>query len=538
MRVMTPEEMRETDGRAVRDFGISEEILMERAGMAVSRVCREWLGRTALRSGRRPVLAVAGGGHNGADSLVALRDLVSLGYSGEAFVVVEEANRQSPALLREIDRLRRMEVPVRFPSEGGGRHRISHAGLIIDGILGTGFRGELPEDLLRLVEAMNQSAASGIPVVSVDIPSGVDGRTGAVGRSAVRAATTVTFGAPKWGLLVDPGTRYAGEIRLSRIGFPSALLEGGSGSCLTIREAMGLLPRRYPEIHKGQAGHVLIAGGSFGKAGAPLLAARGALRAGAGLVTLLWDRDLSGYSNAFPEVMGRFFNPSNPDPGAIRGTFEGIDAMGCGPGLPDDEGTRILMETLLSGFPGPVVADAGTFSLFAGRPERVAELRGGKKLVLTPHPGELGRFLGVGTPEVLKEPLDMALSGARKANGVLLLKGARTLVVDAAGRHYVNLTGDPVMAGAGMGDVLTGMIAAFLGQGMEPFEAACLGAFIHGAAGERLGRGSSRGRLASELADEIPGLLSDWEPLSDPPPLPEEEPLTLWPVRPPAGGNR
>ncbi len=538
MRVMTPEEMNETDGKAVREFGISEEILMERAGMAVSRVCREWLGRTTLRSGRRPVLAVAGGGHNGADCLVALRDLVSLGYTGEALVVVQEASRQSTALLREIERLRRMEVPVRLSSDGGVRHRISHAGLIIDGILGTGFRGELPEDLLRLVEAMNQSAASGIPVISVDIPSGVDGRTGAVGRAAVRASTTVTLGAPKWGLLVDPGTRHAGEIRLSRIGFPFALLAEGSGSCLTIREAMALLPKRFPEIHKGQAGHVLIAGGSPGKTGAPLLAARGALRAGAGLVTLLWDRGLSSYASALPEVMGRFFDQSTPDPGEIRRAFEGIDAVGCGPGLPDEEGTRILMETLLSGFSGPLVADAGTFSLFAGHPERVAELRGGKKLVLTPHPGELGRFLGVGTREVLKDPLDLALSGARKANGVLLLKGARTLVVDPAGRRYVNLTGDPVMAGAGMGDVLTGMITTFLGQGMEPFEAACLATFIHGAAGERLGQMSSRGRLASELADVIPTLLSDWEQAAGMAALPEEDPLALWPVRPPGGRSR
>ncbi len=538
MKVVTPDEMRETDGRAVRDFGISEEILMERAGMAVSRVCREWLHRLPFRSGRRPVLAVAGGGHNGADSLVALRDLVSLGYPGEALVVVKEESRQSAALLREIDRLRRMDVPVRFPSDGGNRHRISHAALIIDGILGTGFRGDLPEDLVLLVEAMNQSAQAGVPVVSVDIPSGVDGRSGAVGRTAVRASATVTLGAPKWGLLVDPGTRYAGEIRLSRIGFPSALLSEGPGSCLSVREAIALLPKRFPEIHKGQAGHVLIAGGSPGKTGAPLLAARGALRAGAGLVTLLWDRELSGYASALPEVMGRFFHLSDPDPEEIRRAFEGIDAVGCGPGLPDEGWARILMETLLSEFSGPIVADAGTFSLFAARPERVAELRGGKKIVLTPHPGELGRFLGVETPAVLMNPLEMALDGARKANGVLLLKGARTIVADPAGRHYVNMTGDPVMAGAGMGDVLTGMIAAFLGQKMEPFEASCLAAFLHGAAGERLGRRSSRGRLASEMADELPALLSEWEQAVGAAPHPEEEPQTLWPVLPPGGGLR
>ena len=530
MRVMMPEEMRETDGRAVREFGISEEILMERAGMAVSEVCRKLLGKRAGRSGRRPVLAVAGGGHNGADSLVALRDLTSLGYPGEALVIEEDVSRHSAALRREIERLRIQGVPVRFPGEGGGRHRISHAGLIVDGILGTGFRGELSESLVPSVEAINQAASQGVPVVSVDIPSGVDGRTGKVGLTAVRASATVTFGAPKWGLLVDPGTRYAGEILLSRIGFPPALVEGGMSSCLTVREAVALLPPRLPEIHKGQAGHVLIAGGSPGKAGAVMLSARGSLRMGAGLVTVLWDRRLAFYASPLPEVMGRYFDPSSPGVDEIRRALEGIDAVGCGPGLPDDAGGQLLLETLLSNFPGPVAADAGTFSLFAGHPERVGELRAGRPLVLTPHPGELARFLGVEIRTVLENPLDMAREGARKAGGVLLLKGARTIVVDSGARSYVNVTGDRVMAGAGMGDVLTGMIATLLGQGVEPFQAACLSSFLHGAAGERLGQTASRGRLASELADVLPALLSDWETdiLQDG--TKEGSLETLWPV--------
>ncbi len=530
MRVMTPEEMRETDGRAVRDFRISEEILMERAGMAVSEVCRKIIGKSSLRPGRRPVLAVAGGGHNGADSLVCLRDRVALGFSGEALVTEEDPGRRSAALLREIERLQGLGVSVIFPGEGSLRHRLSHAGLIVDGILGTGFRGELPESLVRLVELMNQAASSGVPVVSVDIPSGVDGRTGAVGRTAVQATATVTFGAPKWGLLVDPGTRFAGTIFLSRIGIPPALLEGGTASCLTVREAVALLPRRFPQIHKGQAGHVLIAGGSPGKAGAVLLSARGSLRMGAGLATVLWDRRLSDYASSLPEVMGRFFDPSTPSSGDIRQAFEGIDAIGCGPGLPDDAGGQMLLETVLADFPGPVAADAGTFSILAGHPEEVAKLRKGKPLVMTPHPGELARFLGVETQRVLENPLELAREGARKAGGVVLLKGARTIVVDPAGHQYVNVTGDPVMAGAGMGDVLTGMIAALLAQKVEPFQAACLACFLHGAAGERLGQGASRGCLASELADTLPALISDLEREISIEEAEEGAITTLWPI--------
>jgi NAD(P)H-hydrate epimerase len=249
---------------------------------------------------------------------------------------------------------------------------------------------------------------------------------------------------------------------------------------------------------------------------------------GAGLATVLWDRRLSDYASSLPEVMGRFFDPSSPSSGEIRQSFEGIDAIGCGPGLPNDAGGQILLETVLSDFSGPVVADAGTFSILAGHPEQVIKFRKGKPLVMTPHPGELARFLGVETQRVLENPLELAREGARIAGGVLLLKGARTIVVDPAGLQYVNVTGDPVMAGPGMGDVLTGMIAALLAQKMEPFQAACLACFLHGAAGERLGQEASRGLLASELADSLPALISDLERERF---LEEEGALTtLWPI--------
>ncbi len=503
--------MREIDSRAVREFGLTEELLMERAGMAVSSVCLEILQRTTGSSGRR-ILAISGGGHNGADCLVALRDLIGRGYRGEAFVTEGDPSRRSAALLREIERLRLLGVEVRYAGDDHGlKHRLTHAALLIDGLLGTGFHGTLSESLAPVVGGINLAGDAGVPVVSVDIPSGVDGLTGQVGSLAVRATVTVTFGAPKWGLLVDPGTRYAGEIRVSRIGFPRLLLEGGQGSCMTPEEALRLLPSRSPVIHKGQAGHVLLAGGSPGKAGSILLAARGSLRLGSGLVSLLWDKSLADYSAAFPEVMAHFYDPLAPKVDDVRAALDGKDSVGCGPGLPNDAAGKMVLETILSEYAGPVVADAGTFSIFAKKPKKIAALRRSRPLVLTPHPGELARLLGVGIPEVLDKPLETAMLAAQKSGAVVLLKGARTLVVDPAGNRYVNLTGHPVMAGPGMGDVLTGMIASFLGQGLDPFIASSLGAFLHGAAGARLGLECARGQFSSELADALPKVLAEWE---------------------------
>ncbi len=533
MRIVTPLEMREMDARATSEFLIPEEILMERAGMAVSSACREILGASSQVS--RRIVALAGPGHNGADALVALRDLASRGYPAEAILLSSDV-RGGTASARECSRLERMGVSVIFWSDPGARHRVSHAALVIDGLFGTGFRGEGPAGGAReMIEATNRAGASGVPVICVDIPSGVDGLTGAVPGVAIRGLRTVTFGAPKWGLLCDPGTRYAGEIYLSLIGFPRALLAGGNLSCLISAEARELIPPRSPSVHKGEAGHVLIAGGSSGKTGAVILAARGALRAGSGLVTVLWDRAFGECALSLPEVMTMAVDAGSLSPGTVLEATMRMDAVACGPGGEEGEVGRRLVEALLSDYPGPLVGDASLFTLFAGTPERIASLRKGP-LVLTPHPGELGRLLGRETARILSEPLAAAREGAERTGAVLLLKGARTHVVGPEGQTSLNLTGDPVMAGAGMGDVLTGVIASLLGQGLAPFDAARLGAFVHGLAGERLARGATRGRLASELADHLPGVLFDLSSgaASSAGQLAPPDPALFWPF----GGGR
>lgn len=533
MRVVTPLEMREMDRRATSEFLIPEEILMERAGMAVSAACREILG--AVSRVPRRIVALAGPGHNGADALVALRDLASRGYPAEAILLFLGDSKGS-AVSRECSRLQRMGVSILSWSDPAARHRLSHAALIIDGLFGTGFRGEGPEGAAQeMIEAANRAGGAGVPILCVDIPSGVDGLTGAVPGAAIKGLRTVTFGAPKWGLLCDPGTRYAGEIFLSPIGFPRALLAGGPLSCLVPEEAKALIPSRSPLIHKGQAGHVLIAGGSSGKTGAVVLAARGALRTGSGLVSVLWDQTFGESARSLAEVMTIGVDAESLSLEPVLEAALRMDAVACGPGGDEGEPGRRLVEALLVAYPGPLVGDASLFTLFAGNPERIASLRKGP-LVLTPHPGELGRLLGCETARILSDPLAAAREGSERTGAVLLLKGARTHVVAPEGQASLNLTGDPVMAGAGMGDVLTGVIASFLGQGLSPFDAARLGAFVHGLAGERLAREATRGRLASELADQLPGVLFDLLRGEDssqdlPPPA---DPALFWPF----GGRR
>jgi NAD(P)H-hydrate epimerase len=532
LKVVIPEEMRELDFRAMSEFQISEEILMERAGISVARAGLGLLGKDRPRQEGKNPLSVSGGGHNGADSLVALRDLVSRGMNGTAILMETDPARQSEAVHRELARLRALSVPILSCEDKGARHRIMHAGLIMDGLLGTGFRGELSDRHARVIAEINRAGDAGVPVVSVDIPSGVDGLTGHVPTIAVKARMTVTFGAPKWGLLVDPGTRYAGSVWVSPIGFPRQLLAGGNRFCLTPVEAVGRLSKRFPAMHKGRAGHVLILGGSPGKTGAVLLSARGALRMGAGLVTVLWSERFLGQAAGLPEVMGTYYSPSDADSArqSLLSAISGKTAVACGPGLEEDDVSRTVLESLIREYPGPLVADAGVFSFFADKADELARLRCGP-LILTPHPGELARLMGTSIESVLKDPTLAAQEASLRTSAIVLLKGARTIVADPGGSLYVNMTGTPLMAGPGMGDVLTGMLVSLIGQGQDPFEAACLAAYLHGAVGNRRSdKGPSRGFLASELADGIPELLALWEHDFHPLLSTSDDPVYLWPT--------
>ncbi|MBI2302224.1 MAG: NAD(P)H-hydrate dehydratase, partial [Armatimonadetes bacterium] len=351
----------------------------------------------------------------------------------------------------------------------------------------------------------------GTPVLSVDLPSGVDADTGAAHDPHVRAARTVTFGAWKRGLVLYPGAAAAGTVELVDIGIPDVLLHNLEGVPLLVekRDVARRLPPREPAAHKGDAGRVLVVGGSRGLGGAALLAGIAALRGGAGLVTLGLPASLAAAVEASaPEVMGHGLPEG--DAGALAADAAepagqlaaAADAVAVGPGLGTGDGAAEVVRAVVAAAAGPVVADADALNLAARTP---GLLEGGSApLVITPHPGEAARLLGIDTAAVQSDRLAAARELARRYRATAVLKGARTVVAAVDGPLVVNPTGTPAMAGAGMGDALTGLIAALAGQGLSGFDAAVGGVWLHGRAGELAAAGADAGILASDLIAQLP----------------------------------
>lgn len=474
-------------------LGLSEELLMERAGMAVARSIRRFFPEA------KKLVALAGKGNNGGDALVALRDLAGADRKLEAVLHFPE-DQCGESVRREIRRLKVLGISANVMGSPSSWHKIQHADLVIDGFLGTGLSGELTPDLKDAFERLNHL---GKVVVSVDIPSGVNGETGHVSSLAVNARMTVTLGFPKWGLFLDPGHRCTGSVIVAPIGLPdsSGLPEGlpeQSGILLSPWEAGNLLPVRKPYIHKGSSGHVGVWGGGPGKRGSAELVSLGALRSGSGLSTVYWSQTEDEVLPRNPEIMVA----SGPSP--KDALFDRSDVLAMGPGWDPFAIPMPFVRSVLDEFEGPVVADAGVFDVFRKKPE-LLKRKNGFPLVLTPHPGEMARLLGATVQDILSEPRRVALETARATGAIVLLKGWRTIVAAPDGRSAVNPTGAPNMATAGMGDVLTGIIASFLGQGTDAFDSSLSGAYIHGLAGEvAWRRGVRAGLLAHELASCLP----------------------------------
>lgn len=498
MKVVIPSEMSRIEKRTIQEGFLSEDLLMEKAGLSVAR------GVLALSPRPSSVVAVVGKGNNGADAVVALRHLALKSIKTTALLLYPEEDH-SEALRLAIKRLAvahggRPDGVLPFSLQTS-IHKLRHASVIIDGILGTGFKGEPSREVLGAIELIN---SLGVPVLSVDIPTGLDGETGRAIK-AVRASRTVTFAFPKWGLLVDPGCRYTGDVVVSDIGlFPSLLSPAPSRQVLLSEDIAGLIPKRPHSLHKGQAGHVLVWGGSAGKWGAPMLTGLGAQRAGAGLLTILFPEE-APKTSSFPEQMIQYL-PKSPFQ-EMAPILENIDVVAMGPGLSRGPEELRLSRYILDEFSGPVVADAGVFDLYSSSPMSLVRSNGAP-LLLTPHPGEFARYLNLPVSTVLENSTELLLEWSQKLSAVILLKGYRTIIASPDGELTVNMTGSPNMATAGSGDVLTGVISGFLAQGAAPYDAMVLSAFLHGWGGEALGQSRSVGILARELADSVGLVLS------------------------------
>jgi len=492
--LVSAEESARLDRVAREEWGVPERVLMENAGRAAALVISRLFGR-----GR--VVAAVGGGNNGGDALVALRALATWGRE-VAYVAASE--REPDAALLHGHGLKRLS--------GDPAVAFAEADVIVDGILGTGASGAPRARAAAVIEAMN---GSGRPIVALDLPSGVDGTTGAVPGAAVNAVVTVTFGWPKRGLLLNPGRQHCGRIVAVEIGFPPPA--GPSGAeLITPAWCAARLRPRGPAAHKGSVGRVLVLAGSRGMAGAAVLSARSAQRAGAGLVRVASDEaNRHILQTAVPEAV--FVDRT--DGAALAEAVVGVEAVVAGPGLGKDASARSALEAVLEAGAGlPTLLDADALTLLAREPGRLSELAAGRPVVLTPHPGEMSRLTGKAPGEIVAAPLEVARELAEETGCVVLLKGSPSVVAAPGEPVLVNTVGSSDLATAGMGDQLASAIGAMLAAGSPAREAAALGLFYSGRASELASRGRSLSPL--DVAEHLARAFADPGPQSSPLGLP------------------
>lgn len=512
MRLATSEEMAALDRRAADEFGISTLMLMEAAGRQVASAAGRMVDRGSGRPSTR-VFVIAGRGNNGGDGLVAARVLAAAGCRVTVILVAREADVAGDAAVN-LAAARRAGIeisPLDSTGVPGLRGAMTGADLVIDGLFGTGFHGPVVGVAAKAIEAMN---TCGRPVLAIDIPSGVHGDDGAVDGAAVRADATVTMGLPKVGMILPPGAEHAGRIWVADVGHPQRLIDGAGIRTSLVTRAMvdAVIPARRMDVHKGDFGRVLVVAGAVGYAGAAVLCSLGALRAGAGLVTV--GVPAAVYPIVAPSVVEAMPMPLADHEGAlaeaaadqIRDLASAADVVACGPGLSRLPGPSAVVRGLVAECATPMVLDADALNVLAGATEALRAARA--PIVITPHPGEMARLLGVKVEEVQRRRLRTARTAAERFRVVVVLKGARTVIADPEGEAFVVPTGNPGMATGGMGDVLTGVIAGLIGQRLSPLTAAWAAAYLHGLAGDlaATARGPA-GFLAREVADHLPAAL-------------------------------
>jgi len=528
LHIVSADEMRALDRHTIERIGIPAAVLMENAGREVARKVQSLSKKLFPEKRTCRWVMLIGKGNNGGDGLVAARHLALAGIQTDiVFADPPELIRDEAALQRDI--AANLGFPfIVFRKQEIHWHRYDG---IVDALLGTGTAGPPREHYAALIREAN---ASGLPIVAVDIPSGLNADTGAVYEPCIRAVCTVTFAFVKRGLTQYPGAGIAGEIVCAPIGIPEQLADsfGVKTFALTepvLREKLGVdpaLPRRA-DTHKGTYGHALIVAGSLRMSGAALLAASAALRAGSGLVTLAVPERLvepligrcpelmlagipDGGTGEWPELAPSS-GASSPS-AAVTGAGEkllaltrGKQSVLLGPGMGRFPGDTRWLRAVWEQAAIPLVLDADALNMLAAADDFPSWPRRQAPTIFTPHPGEMARLAGISSGEVQSDRIGLARRYALRHGVTLVLKGARTVIASPEGTVYINGNGNPGMAKGGAGDVLAGMIAGLLAQGLNAEQAAALGVFLHGAAGDRAA--SRRHMAGSLLASEILDML-------------------------------
>ncbi len=511
MRVLNTQQMREADRRTIDEVGIPSIVLMENAGrqaVAAMEAAFEDLASTHVG-------VMCGRGNNGGDGFVVARTLIQRGIETSVFLLGSVADVRGDARtnLEVLGRIGLTVVEISNAQEWELHFsEISRCELVVDAILGTGFHGQLSGLLETVVADIN---GLGVPIVAIDLPTGLSADTCDVEGEAIEASMTITLAAPKIPLILPPADTYSGDLVIADIGIPLPILDEVEGPYIELltRERMReLVPARAADSHKGDFGRVLVIAGSVGRTGAAHLAAMGALRSGAGLVTVATPRSCLPIVAAMAsEYMTEGLDETAAgtiDFAALDRVLEfKADVIAVGPGLGQSPGTAAFVHGLIERAGVPLILDADALNAFTGDPDRLAG-RDGVDVVITPHPGEMARLLNLSIEAVQHDRLRHATEFASSHRVHVVLKGHRTIIAGPENRAFINLTGNAGMATGGTGDLLTGMIAAWFGQLLDA-EAACkLAVYLHGTAGDLAEADEGdvalvAGDLAARLGDAV-----------------------------------
>ncbi len=508
MYLVTASEIQQMDRETIESFGIPGRVLMENAGLGATRVLLDQFDDIVNKN----VGVIAGRGNNGGDGFVIARCLAQKGSEVTVYLLSESAGVKGDAAAN-LKLLAPLNVHVvEIPDEQSflaHKTGMLHQEIWIDALLGTGLKSDVKGYFKKIIEFIN---ALGKPVFSVDIPSGLNSDTGQICGACIRAQATATFAFAKTGHILFPGAECTGYLEIIDIGIPDHIAKSirPKQHLLTPERIRSYFRPRIHDAHKGTTGHVLVVSGSVGKTGAAAMTAMSAMRAGAGLVTLaipeslnpvLETQVLEAMTYPLPETENGIIGESSFD--KIMDLLSGKKCLAIGPGLGEAAETKKLVHRIIKESPVTIVLDADGLNNIAGSTEILKKAKA--PLILTPHPGEMARLIDSTAGSVQKDRITCARKFAEKFNVHIILKGAKTIIAHPEGNIFINPTGNPGMASGGMGDVLTGIIAGLVAQGLSPESATHTGVYLHGAAADMLAEKIGPfGYLSTEVMNAIP----------------------------------
>ncbi|HPM77644.1 MAG TPA: NAD(P)H-hydrate dehydratase [bacterium] len=519
MKLVTAEQMREMDRLAIDTIKIPGIVLMENAGAGATEVIEDVF-EDELDFG---AIILCGPGNNGGDGYVIARHLYNRGYDVAVFQLGAKSALKGDARTN-LKIVENLDIPIYSLLKERDLEVLEEAlddcGLVVDALFGTGLSKPIEGLAARVIDLVNDSD---VAIVAVDIPSGLGADTGQPLGPVIMADLTATFGLPKVGQFLYPGAEICGEVEVIDIAIPSEVEERvyAPAQLIDWSDVLPLFEPRDADTHKGTYGHAVVFGGSAGMSGAAVLAGQAALVMGAGLVTvavpepllpIMENNLIECLKTGLPAQQGQFAATALQPASAL---LAGKTVAALGPGLGRGAGVDAFVCGLVAGAEVPLVIDADALNALADDPSILNRAKA--TLVLTPHPGEMARLLNTTVEEVRKDRVGCAVDLAKRTKAIVVLKGAGTVVAAPDGRIWINATGNPGMASGGMGDVLTGMIASLIAQGVDPLDAAVAGVYLHGYAGD-LARESvgERALTASEVIEALPLVTSLFEEIMDP----------------------